>query len=217
MGRIPNTNLGAYDNDYLAINEYIKGYMRGIDTCIPVEVVSIPKNLQGQPNTAFVNVKPLLQNTTTDGEVLPITDKDLYYNIPMMTLRGNNCSVEFLASVGDKGLLIASKRGITKYKEVKRVCPASLRSFSFSDGFFLPLDFVQKQDGVRITNGTTSIVLMPESIDITTKTINVNAETANITSTAINLGGEGGVGIARIGDSVENGKIITGSTVVKAL
>ena len=75
-------------------------------------------------------------------------------------------------------------------------------------------------DGLVISNQQTTITLLPASVDINTQTVNITADTANVTAMAVKLGGEGGKGVARIGDTVEvnpnthQGTITAGSAVV---
>lgn len=198
----PSFNPGALDSTYAAMEQIIADYLTNyLCTCIPVEVDSISETTaEGQQ---FVNVKPVLRNRMMNGQFLPITQNTVYYNIPMMTLFGNQCEISFQVSAGDKGLLIAAKHDISQYKETQQTADIpTKRMFSFSDGFFLPLDFQNKQEGVIVRNGETVLNLLPESITMTTKTVQVNAETATVTAQAVNLGGEGGQGIARLGDTV---------------
>lgn len=228
----PSFNPGALTDFYTAVQQAIADYLGDyVSTCIPVEVVSVPTNTEtGETNNQLVNVKPVLQNTLMNGTVLPITDNDIYYNIPMMTLFGNQCEISFEVSPGDKGLLIASKYDISNYKSFHTTTDKpTLRKFSFSDGFFLPLDFQQKQTGIILRNGETVLNILPEEVTITTKTINATAETATITAQAVNLGGEGGADIARVGDTVSvnvesgssagtwSGTITSGSSVSKSI
>lgn len=235
----PNTNPSAYSDPFTAINQIIQSYLADyVFTCIPVEVVAL------NADNRFVNLKPILQNKLTTGEIIPITDDDIYYNVPMMTIFGNGCEISILTSTGDRGLLIGSKYDISNYKKTHEVSPVgSSRTFSFSDGFFLPLDFQTKQDGVIVRNQNTVLHLLPESITMTTTQLTahaqqvvVNAETVEVNATtattnaesvavnaktvslgngqagqAISIGGGGGKGLARVGDTIEV-EVLSGSS-----
>lgn len=196
----PNFNPGALTDFYTAVQQAISDYlMNYVATCIPVEVVAVNKE-----NNQFVTVKPVLQSMEMNGQILPITEQNYYTNIPMMTMFGNSCEISFNVSPGDKGLLIACKFDIGNYKQTQTTATKpSRRRFSFSDGFFLPLNFQQKSEGVIVRNGETVLNLLPESITMTTKTVEVNADTATVNAQAVQLGGAGGEAIARVGDSVE--------------
>lgn len=56
----------------------------------------------------------------------------------------------------------------------------------------------------------------PNKVTIDAPDVVVTAETALIDAAAVNLGGEGGPAVARIGDAVEGGVIVEGSSVVFA-
>lgn len=228
----PSFNPGALSDFYTAIQQCIADYMSNyVSTCIPVEVVSIPADSEtGEANNQLVNVQPVLQNTMMNGDILPITSNDIYYNIPMMTMFGNQCEISFEVTPGDKGLLIASKYDISNYKtEHVATDKPTLRTFSFSDGFFLPLDFQNKQAGVILKNGESVLNILPESVTINTKAVQVTAETATVTASAVALGGEGGSAVSRVGDTVEvevtsgssagmwSGKITSGSGVTTSI
>lgn len=214
----PNINPSSFDDLYSGFTQIIRSYLNDyLFTAIPVSVASVSED------NRFVNLSPVLQNITTRGQIIPINENDIYYNIPMMTMFGNGCEISFNVAVGDRGLLIGCKYDTSNYKQTHEVSPVgSSRTFSFSDGFFLPLDFKTKTEGVVIRNGETVLNLMPEAVTITTKNATVNAE-------SVNLGGTGGANIARVGDSVQveitsgssagtwNGTITSGSSVSKSI
>lgn len=211
----PNINQGVWQTGYNALVQMIESYLKKyVGTVLPMQVVSY-KN-------GFVSLKPVLGMKSPDGEDVAITDKDIIYNIPVVKLKANGWNMDFSCSQGDFGILIVSKYDITNYKEngdhaIKSVY--SPRMYSLSDGFFLPLDFnTTNEQGFVISKGNTSLQFTENSATITATTVNVSATTANIDADSVNLGGEGGLGVARIGDSVNlnTGKIVSGSTKVKA-
>lgn len=211
----PNQNLGSWQTGYNALLQMIETYLQKyVCTAQPMQVVNY--------QDGFVSLKPVLGMKMINGQNIPITDEDILYNVPVIKLKANGWKMDFSCSQGDFGLLIASKYDITSYKEngshaIKPVY--SPRMFSFSDGFFLPLDFnTANEQGFVISKGDTSLQFTENSATITATTVNVSATTANIDADSVNLGGEGGLGVARIGDSVNlnTGKIVSGSTKVKA-
>lgn len=182
-----------------------------VSTCIPVEIVAVKDEL--------VDVKPLLQAVTTSDQVLDV--RTVYYNIPVLRFKGADIEISFSLSAGDIGFLIACKYDISEFKRkhAQAKVPTS-RSFSFSDGVFLPVDFYNPSaDGIVIRNKDTVLNILEDSVKINTKSVNVVAETATIQANSVNLGGESGQGVARIGDTVDlhSGIITSGSSVVKAL
>lgn len=195
----PNFNPASLSDLFSAIQEIVKQYLNDyLFTCTFVEVDSLGEN------NAFVNVKPVIKNLNTKKEDIPITDDDIIYNVPMMTLFGGKCEISFIPEKGDIGFLIACKQDISVFKKDKKESKiGSLRQFSFSDGVFIPLDFKEKKEGIVIRNEDSVLNILPESITIKTKDMIANVDTATINAQSVNLGGEGGKGVARLGDSVQ--------------
>lgn len=210
---IPNMGLGALDNDYSALLTIIQSFLSlYVMTCQPVKVVSCKEG--------FVNLQPVLTKTTTTGENIPITDNDIIYNVPLLKFSANGWKINFKANAGDLGLLICSKYDISNYKKSHNESQVgSARVFSLSDGFYLPLDWnVVDDEGFVISKDNTSLTLTTSGVKIQGGTVDIEALTANVNASNVNLGGSGGMGVARIGDSVDlsTGKIITGSSIVRA-
>lgn len=219
---MPNLSLGV-NSPYTAEEQKFRYFTDAfVDTVTPVEVVAV--------NGAFVDVKPLLQRVTINNEIIDITDADVINNVPVLKFYGNKCKLYYELSAGVKGLLLASKFDIRNYKKVHGECEvASARQFSFASGFFLPVDFGDNdKKGFIIENGDTYLQILPDAVNIKSTTINVDCATANVNASAVNLGGDGGSQVARLGDSVQvevtsgssagtwSGTIISGSTIVKA-
>lgn len=226
MSNFPNINPSSLDNPFSAIEEVIKQYLNNyLFTCSFVEVVGV----SGDNN--FVNVKPVIQNITTTGVPIQITNNDTIYNVPMMSLFGGaNMQISFVSSVGDKGILIACKQDISNFKQSGSVSPvASLRQFSNSDGVFLPLFFQNKQNGIVLKNGDTLLNILEDSVIVNSSKVSVVADEATISASKVALGADGGLGVARLGDQVEVevksgssagkwvGTITTGSATVMAI
>jgi phage baseplate assembly protein V len=66
-----------------------------------------------------------------------------------------------------------------------------------------------KRDGILIRSDN--------DIDVQGGIVNLTADTVNVIADAVNLGGAGGLGVARIGDTVSGGVITKGSSKVKSL
>ena len=110
-------NIGQGSDIVTAFQTLMKNYfMNYIDTVQPVEVVSVNED-------GTVNVKPLLQDMTTSGKLLEITDDDIIYNIPVMMLTGSNCNLVFNVDTGNKGLLLACQFDISNFKETGQASP----------------------------------------------------------------------------------------------
>lgn len=217
----PNRDL------FTMLNQVVKDYLNMyLFTATPMTVQSV--NGDGT-----VNLLPVLQNKTTAGEVLEITEADLVTNIKVLYFLGGGCEISFEAGVGDFGLLIACKADITEYTQTHTTAGIpTTRKFSLSNGMFLPLDFFDtSKTCITISRqaGNSSIVLDDSGITINTdgnivanatsatvttqQNVEINALSAIINSSAISLGGIGvaNEGVARVGDEIEV-KITSGSS-----
>lgn len=193
----------AFFDEFSGLLALLQSYLENyVGTVMAVEVVAV--------KGAYVDLKSVTQRKTTSGEIV---ENPVYHNIPVMSIIGADTEISINVAVGNKGLLIANKWDVSNYKKTHIESPVgSARTFDFSNGFFLPLDFGNVFDGIQLKKGNSSLQITENSVSITTTT-------ANITAEAVNLGGDSGVGVARIGDSVDlnTGKITTGSSIVKAL
>ena len=134
MSNINSNNPGSYTDLFRGFKTILDNYMkRNVATCQPVRIVNV------NAENAFVDVQSVLLNADTDGNIY---QSSVIPNVPVCMMFGNSCEITFEVSVGDFGLLIASKQDISNFKNNKGdVEIASHRSFNWSDGFFLPLTF----------------------------------------------------------------------------
>lgn len=211
MTGIPSYTPAQLDGLFEIFSLFVRQYLGSwVAMLQPVEIVSIGEN------NRFVNVLPLIQQFDTNGNLIQITGADTIYNIPIMHLFGTNGEISFNPAVGDKGLLIAGNFDVSNYKKTQDTSPiGSSRSFNWADGFFLPISFRDMPEGLFFRNKESSVKILPELISIIAQ--------------AINLGGEGGSGVARLGDEVTvevtsgssagtwKGTITSASEVVKAV
>ena len=206
----PNVQQNALNDEFSALQAILRSYLASnVGTVLAVEVVAV--------KGAYVDVKSVTQRQTTSGETI---ENMVIYNIPVMSIVGADIEISLNVAVGNKGLLIENKWDISNYKRTHTTAKiGSGRTFDYSDGFFLPLDFGNVFNGINLKKGNTSLQITENSVNITTETANITATQVDINASAVNIGGDGGQGVARIGDSVDlkTGLITTGSTVVKAL
>ena len=207
---IPNIPQSSLSDEFSALQSILHNYMvQSLGTVLAVEVVAV--------KGAYVDVKSVTQRQTTSGETI---ENMIIYNIPVMSIVGADIEISLNVAVGNKGLLIANKWDISNYKRTHATSKiGSGRTFDYSDGFFLPLDFGNVFDGINLKKGNTSLQIEENSVTITTETANITAAQVDINAGTVNIGGDGGQGVARIGDSVDlsTGLITSGSTIVKAL
>lgn len=261
---VPNFNPAALETESASAAESFDNFaFTRLDTVMPVKVHSL---IDG--HNMFVNVIPVQTAETTGGEELTNGADDVIYNVPVMLLHGKNSRITFEVQTGDYGLLLAAKRDISAYKaEHSEAVPPTRRTFSFADGFFIPLDFQNVESGVIIQNNQTKITVADGSVTIEANgtlavnctdatvtasgtvtataggdatitatgnatisgadvsvtasgTANVEGQTVNVKGSAVNLGGESGQPVARLGDAVTvggvQGTITAGSAIVKS-
>lgn len=184
------TPFGIFE---MAIRQYLGVHMATVQ---PVSVTSVRNGGQ------FVSVKPLLTRYDTGGREIPITDADIIPNVPVVQPFGKNGHLQIAPSVGDQGIIIACAYDVSQYKQAHNQTPVgSNRQFSWSDGFFLPLDFQPTGDGVAIQNGNSKIDLSPDTISMSSAQVDIQADTT-ITGN-VDLGGTGGMPVARTGDQIQ--------------
>lgn len=179
-----------------------------VNTIDIVRVIAV-----GEDNT--VDVIPIIRNTTPSNE--PVDETPIYGLRYIRWQYGLN-GIKAKPSVGDIGLILICKKDTSS---IEAGIVGNNSKFNTANGIYLgglnglnqePTQFIEfKDDGIEITS---------------TGTININATTANVTATEINLGGEGAVGVAKIGSRVTNngqpsgttvGFIAEGSTITKTL
>lgn len=199
QNKLPETPINATLDNFSAIQHILSSFAaNNIDTVIPVIVTKV--------NGGKVNVKPLIALRNVTGETIEITNNNTYYNVPVLQMIGKNFSFTVEPSVDDKGLLLACKYDLTKYKEDhKQTVTTNNKQFSFTSGFYLPLDFGNEVKGVNLSFKDTSLTIKDDSVKIKASKVELEADTVNIAG--------GGAGIARIGDTVDvNNGIITGGS-----
>nr|DAH35482.1 MAG TPA: baseplate protein [Caudoviricetes sp.] len=197
--KLPETPINATLDNFSAIQHILSSFAsNNIDTVIPVIVTKV--------NGGKVNVKPLIALRNVTGETIEITNNNTYYNVPVLQMIGKNFSFTVEPSIDDKGLLLACKYDLTKYKEDhKETVTTNNKQFSFSSGFYLPLDFGNEVKGVNLSFKDTSLTIKDDSVKIKASKVELEADTVNIAG--------GGAGVARIGDTVDvNEGIITGGS-----
>ena len=199
QNKLPETPISATLDNFSAIQHILSSFAaNNIDTVIPVIVTKV--------NGGKVNVKPLIALRNVTGETIEITNNNTYYNVPVLQMIGKNFSFTVEPSIDDKGLLLACKYDLTKYKkEHKETVTTNNKQFSFSSGFYLPLDFGNEVKGVNLSFKDTSLTIKDDSVKIKASKVELEADTVNIAG--------GGAGVARIGDTVDVNKgIITGGS-----
>ena len=194
-----NARPSCFINDYNALIFTIESVVNKINT---VELVRVEK----VNNDNTIDVIPIVRNATTDNKRI---EESIIYGVRYLMWQYGGNAVKAIPEVGDIGLIVICKKDIS---DINNGLIGSFRKFCPADGVYLgglmgfnstPTQFIEfSSNGISITSPTN---------------LTINAQSATINATAVNLGGTGGAAVARVGDSVVNGKITTGSSVVKAL
>lgn len=202
----PNDLLDNYNSLIFVINQFIK------NTINTVELVRV--DLINDDGT--IDVIPVVKRETADGTY---AENGIIPNVKYIQYQAGTNAIIVKPQVGDIGLLLINKRDISN---ALGGVVATNRMFNPCDGIYLGGVFGLNQQPEQILefNENGISITSPTKLSINAPEVEVNASTsAIITSPLIELGGSGGQGIARIGDSVDlqTGKIISGSTAVKSL
>jgi len=169
-------------------------------------------DLAGPPT---VDVQPMVHQIDGQGGV---QEHGTLYSVPVFRLQRGATAIIIDPAVGDVGLAVfASHDSSVALKTKTPSPPGSRRRFDWADGFYLGgfageavTRYIRLADsGISIVDSTLVTVEAPQVI--------VNAATkAVVNSPEVDLGGTGGAGVARIGDTVAGGVITGGSSKVKA-
>lgn len=163
-----------------------------------IEIVKVIK--VNEDNT--IDVIPIIKGV--DNEKNPIDEVPIY-GIPYIRWQFGLNAIKATPAVDDIGLLLINKKDTST---IAAGIVSNNSKFNPANGIYLgglnglnqePTQFIEfKENEITITG---------------TGTININATTANINATMINLGGEGGLGVATIGKRVTTDGTQSGTTV----
>lgn len=221
------TNAEACDflDDYGSLTFIINSLINRVNTTEIVKVVSINTD----ENNVFdgtINVVPVVKRLTAEGEAI---EESVIYGIKCFGWQFGENAIKSIPAVNDIGIMVVSKRDITSI-ESGRV--ASNRQYCLADGIYIgglvgfnatPKRVITFDDnGITIDTGDKDLTINTTKATVNaTSQIDVVAPTVNIgdATSIVNLGGAGGKGVARIGDSIDvvNGVIVGGSAKIFAV
>lgn len=224
-----NIEPGDLVDNFNLLMYLAKSVLREVNT---VEVVRVEEVNQGS-NT--ITVIPIVKNANTNGNPIP---ESPIYNVKYIQWQYGANSIKVKPEVGDIGIIVVCKKDISS---IESGIVGSFREFSVSDGIYIgglfgfnkePTQFIEfTENGIIITTPKTLTVNATENVvvnatgDATINGVNIEVNAsgkANITAPEVNLGGEGGVPVAKQGDSVVAGSTVIGTiqaagTVVKSI
>lgn len=200
-------------DDYNALIYIINSVVKKVNTSDLVKVLSV------DPSTKTISAIPIIKNADAEGDAI---EENPIFGIRYFGWQFGGNAIKGTPEVGDIGLIVTCKKDISSpesgvVQTYREYCPAD--SIYIGGIFGLnqdPTQFIEfTANGINITS--------PKDITLTCDKAVVTATTsATITAPAINLGGEGGQAVARVGDNVVSGTTVigqigAGSAVVKAL
>lgn len=216
----PSTDPSNLDSLTGAYREIFNKLIQNTDGMLPAKVVAYQA---GPPS--LVQVQPMVAVVTTTNTTI---SRAQLASIPVLQLGGGGFVMSFPLRPGDLGWILANDRDISLYlQSLKESRPNTFRKKSFSDAIFIPgvLSGYTLADGdaanlvIQSVDGATKLSISPTEINISaSESVTITTPVANIDADTVNLAGESGEGVARIGDLVDSGtfRIIEGSTKVFA-
>lgn len=208
-----------------ALEYFYSQKMMNINTVLPAKIIAI--------DGVRATVQPLIDTIVFGGEIVPRAEiKD----VPVYQLSSKNYSIYVPLAVGDIGFILCTQRDISDFKNtLEQKEPPSKRVLSIADCIFIPMHSFDKnfnpkdetaiciedsQNGDSIILGNGKLLIETKQCEIKTTEATIDAQVATIKATKVDLGGVGGLGIARIGDAVATpvgpGTITGGSITVFA-
>jgi len=158
--------------------KYIFGKLQSqVDGMLPARIVAYDR----AKNRA--TVQPLIKNLTTSGFV---ASRSQLASIPVMQFGGGGFVFNFPFKSGDLGWIKASDRDISVFlQSFEEAQPNTLRTYSFSDGVFIPDAMkgwtIAGEDTdnavIQTLNGNVRISIGASGVKITSPLITLNGDT----------------------------------------
>lgn len=154
----PTTGQG----DWNAMRFAIQQQMLGLNTSMPVEVVSV--RAAGVAPVGFVNIRILVSQVTGDDRTV---DHGEIPNVPYFRLQGGTNAVIIDPEPGDIGMASFCSRDISAVKNARQAAPpGSRRSYDFSDAMYVggflnkaPTQYIQFTEGGILVHSASSVMV----------------------------------------------------------
>lgn len=123
-------SLEAQNSNNNALFWFVQRMLRkSVNTCLPCKVIAL--NISEQT----VDVQPMVMQITPDHK--PV-EHGTIYAIPYGLQRGGSAVLNIPPAVGDIGVVVFASRDVSRVKATKKqAAPATTRSHSLQDGFYL--------------------------------------------------------------------------------
>ena len=154
----PTTGQG----DWNAMRFAIQQQMLGLNTSMPVEVVSV--RAAGVAPVGFVNIRILVSQVTGDDRTV---DHGEIPNVPYFRLQGGTNAVIIDPQPGDIGMASFCSRDISAVKNARKAAPpGSRRSYDFSDAMYVggflnkaPTQYIQFTEGGILVHSASAVMV----------------------------------------------------------
>ena len=154
----PTTGQG----DWNAMRFAIQQQMLGLNTSMPVEVVSV--RASGVAPVGFVSIRILVSQVTGDDRTV---DHGEIPNVPYFRLQGGANAVIIDPEPGDIGMASFCSRDISAVKNARQAAPpGSRRSYDFSDAMYVggflnkaPTQYIQFTEGGILVHSASSVMV----------------------------------------------------------
>ena len=157
-----------YDHMPSALRFAMRQMLKGVNTCLPGEVVTY------DPGKRTASVRPSVTLLTTDGETV---DRPVVPDVPVLFPQGGGFSLSYQLVPGDSVLLVYSQRGISGWKLGYQKAPPDPESlFSERDALAIPgFSPAGAQPANSIDVGSNGIVIKSATrVSIEAPTVEVN-------------------------------------------
>ena len=198
----PSDDASAYNELVFQIN----AIMKGVNTCMPVQVTAVKAG--GLGPVGFVDVQVMVTQLTGNNTVVA---NPSIQNVPYFRVQGGKNAVIIDPQVGDIGVACFCQRDISSVKKVRAVAPpGSHRMFSFSDAVYFggtlngtPEQYIKFDgSGIAVYSPTKITCTAPEILMEAENSITMDAPVVEITG-SIGQTGEKGTG-AKFTGGIEN-------------
>lgn len=156
--------------------------IKKLEICLPCVVVKV--------RGSRVDVQPQIQAKTTAGEKI---SRPIVFNVPIFTIAAAGFRISMPVKAGDTGYIFGCDRDTSLFYQAQggQDIPNTGRTHSFSDGFFVPIQFFNYSvtDAVEITNDSTFIKLENGKIEINTDNIKITAQEIEVTAPMTKING----------------------------
>lgn len=214
---IYKTSLKQKDvgDDLNALKYLIRKQVKNmVNTLLVVRVIAV--------NGERIDVETVMKDLADNGQLI---DTYTITNVRYIRWQYGLNAIKASPKVGDIGLLLISQQDLSGMRKLGLCACQTVATYNVGSGIYIgglpemnnpatqSIEF--SDDDITITGTGTVNLNTKGNITITSSegNLTINATTATVNATTINLGGEGGAGVAKVGSKVTSNGLPNGSTV----